>query len=96
MSSPSAERMEDMNTLPTIDMVATGKKIDRLRRNARLSVRELQLYFGFSTPQAIYKWIHGAALPTLDNLVILADVLEVSIDEIVVTNKDIVKIHIID
>ena len=43
--------------------------------------------FGFSTPQAIYKWIHGTALPSIDNLVILADMLNVTMDEIVIVDR---------
>jgi transcriptional regulator with XRE-family HTH domain len=39
---------------------------------------------GFTTPQAIYKWQHGRALPTLDNLVALAAVFGVKIDDILV------------
>jgi len=73
-----------IKNIPVIDMTGTGKNIVRLRREAGLSVRELQAVFGFSTPQAIYKWQHGEALPTLDNLVILASVLEVTVDEILV------------
>ena len=45
--------------MPTIDMVATGKNIKRLRKAAGISVRELQDVFGFRTPQAIYKWQRG-------------------------------------
>ena len=41
-------------------------------------------FFGFTTPQAIYKWQHGTAMPAIDNLVVLAAVLNVSIDEIVI------------
>lgn len=65
-------------------MVATGKNITLLRDAAGLSVRDLQDIFGFATPQAIYKWQHGTALPTLDNLVILAAVLGVTVDDILV------------
>ena len=36
------------------------------------------------TPQAIYKWQHGTAMPTIDNLVVLAAVLDVPMDEIIV------------
>lgn len=72
--------------MPVIDMVATGQNINRLRQQAGLSVRDLQNIFGFATPQAIYKWQHGVALPTVDNLVILASVLQVRIDDILVTN----------
>ena len=79
-------------TIPAIDMVATGRNIMKLRKAAGLSVREMQNIFGFTTPQAIYKWQHGTAMPTIDNLVVLAAVLEVTIDEIlVVQREDIVR-----
>ena len=69
--------------IPLVDTVATGRNIDRLRIEAGLSVRDMQTVFGFATPQAIYKWIRGASLPTIDNLVILAAILGVTLDEIV-------------
>lgn len=52
-----------MFTMPTIDMVATGRNIMRLREVAGLTVRDLQDIFGFATPQAIYKWQHGNYKP---------------------------------
>ena len=73
-----------MDNIPTIDMVRTGNNIARLRMEAGLSVRDLQRILGFATPQAIYKWQQGRALPTLDNLVALAAVLGVRIDDILV------------
>ena len=75
-----------MANLPVIDMVKTGQNIGRLRKQAGLSVRDLQDIFGFATPQAIYKWQQGAALPTIDNLVVLAAVLQVRVDDILVTD----------
>ena len=75
-----------MNTMPVIDMTATGRNIVRLRKQAGMTVRELQNVFGFSNPQAIYKWQRGQAMPTLDNMVILAATLGVGIDDIVVCN----------
>lgn len=45
-----------MVNLPVIDMIGTGQNIERLRKQAGLSVRDLQDVFGFATPQAIYKW----------------------------------------
>ena len=65
-------------------MAATGLNIARLRENAGFSVKDLQVIFGFSTPQAIYKWQRGTALPTVDNLVVLAAVLGVTIEDILV------------
>ena len=78
-----------MYAMPTIDMVATGKNIERSRKNAGISVRDLQDVFGFGTPQAIYKWQHGTAMPTIDNLVVLADVLQVRIDDILVVERNV-------
>ena len=75
-----------MFTIPAIDMAKTGQNIVILRKRAGLSVRDLQDVFGFATPQAIYKWQQGLALPTIDNLVVLAALLDVSIDDIIVTD----------
>lgn len=75
-----------MVNLPVIDMIGTGQNIARLRKQAGLSVRDLQDIFGFATPQAIYKWQQGVALPTIDNLVVLAAVLQVRLDDILVTD----------
>ena len=73
-----------MNTWPVIDMAATGINIVRMRQNAGMTVKDLQDVFGFSTPQAIYKWQRGTAMPTVDNLVVLAAVFGVTIDDILV------------
>ena len=76
-----------MFNIPTVDLIATGKNIEKLRKEAGYSVKELQEIFGFGTPQAIYKWQHGTALPTVDNLVLLSAIFEVPIDEILVVEQ---------
>lgn len=73
-----------VNSLPVIDMVATGQNIAELREEAGFSVRQLQLVMGFSTPQAIYKWQRGESMPSLDNLTVLAAVLKVKLDDIII------------
>ena len=73
-----------MNCMPIIDMTATGMNIMRLREDAGMTVRDLQKTFGFSTPQAIYKWQRGTALPTVDNLIVLALVFGVTIEDILI------------
>ena len=77
--------------IPFIDTVATGRNIDRLRIAAGMAVKDMQAVFGFATPQAIYKWIHGTSMPTIDNLVILAAMLGVTLDEIVVVETAAMK-----
>lgn len=71
--------------LPRIDMVQTGQNIIQLRQQRGLSVRDLQDMFGFATPQAIYKWQHGTAMPTIDNLLVLAMIFQVHMEDIVAT-----------
>ena len=77
--------------IPFVDTVATGRNIDRLRIAAGMSVKDMQMVFGFATPQAVYKWIHGTSMPTIDNLVILAAMLGVTLDEIVVVETAAMK-----
>ena len=71
---------------PTIDLMRTGANIVRLRKAAGLTVHDLQMVFGFNSPQANYKWQNGAALPTVDNLIVLAALLHVRIDDILITD----------
>ena len=78
-----------MFTIPAIDMAKTGQNIVTLRKKANLSVKDLQDVFGFGTPQAIYKWQQGIALPTIDNLVVLAALLGVKMDDILVVDDQI-------
>ena len=73
-----------MFTWPSIDMAATGINIVRMRKRTGMSVQDLQRIFGFSTPQAIYKWQRGTAMPTLDTLVVLAAVFGTTMDAIIV------------
>ena len=77
-----------MFTFPTIDMAGTGQNIAKLRVQNGFSVKQLQDIFGFATPQAIYKWQHGTALPTIDNLVVLATLFHVQVDDILVIDAD--------
>ncbi len=69
---------------PVIDLPATGENITRLRLARGLTVRDLQQFFGFDAPQAIYKWQRGQTLPSVDNLFALAALFRVSIDEILI------------
>ena len=72
------------NQFPVIDLPATGANIRRLRQTKGLSVRDLQQFFGFEEPQAIYKWQRGQSLPTVDNLYALSTLLDVPMNDILV------------
>ena len=60
---------------PVIDMAATGRKIKALREHNGYSVQDIQEYFGFDQPQAIYRWQRGETLPSVDNLYALSSLL---------------------
>ena len=69
---------------PVIDMAATGSVIKALREHNGYSVQDVQEYFGFDQPQAIYKWQRGETLPTVDNLYALSTLLGAPIKDILV------------
>ena len=84
--------MMEQHAFPVIDLRATGANILRLRKERGLTVRDLQAYFGFEAPQAIYRWQSGVSLPTVDNLYALSALLDVRMDEILVAAKPELKI----
>ena len=71
---------------PTINMAATGANIRALIKTRGLTISDVQNRCGFRTPQAIFKWMRGDTLPSIDNLVILANLLNVTIDSIIILN----------
>ena len=68
----------------------TGQKIKKMLMEKGYTVRDIQDACGFENPQAIYKWISGRSLPSLDNFVILSRVLHTSIEDILVIDGDVV------
>lgn len=70
---------------PIIDVEATASNIKTLRIKAGFTVKQIQTLFNFNSPQAIYSWENGSYLPTIDNLIVLAAIYGVSVDDIIVT-----------
>lgn len=68
---------------PVVDMRATGRKIKQLMESNALCVHDVQAVFGFSYPQAVYAWLGGQSLPTVDNLLVLSELFGVPVDTIV-------------
>lgn len=73
--------------MPVIDVKATGERISELKDAAGMSVKDIQKIMGFASPYPVYKWINGKNLPTLDNLIALAELFGVKMDDIIVTKK---------
>lgn len=80
---PVVQKGSKKMNVPTIDIVQTGANIKALRKAAGIKVKDVADTLGVST-QAVAKWQAGTALPTIDNLVILAAMLDTKIDDILV------------
>ena len=76
----------------SIQQKETGRQIKRLLSELGYTVKDVQTVMGFENPQAIYKWLSGKTLPSLDNLLILSRVLHTSIEDILVIDGDIVRL----
>ena len=71
---------------PVLDLAATGAKIKTVMKAKGITARELQIIMDFPYVQTIYNWFAGKNMPTIDNLVVLAKILAVPMDDLVVTS----------
>ncbi len=71
----------------TVDLIATGKRIESLRKSRGYSVVEIAQYMGFTGPQAVYKWQKGLCLPDVVNLIALGRLFGVTVEDMVVMDE---------
>ena len=76
-----------MCTTLRIDMIQTGINISRLRKENGITIKRIQEAMGFNTPQAVYKWQRGESMPSLDNMLVLSQLLNTSVEEIIALEK---------
>ncbi|MBB5226790.1 XRE family transcriptional regulator [Treponema ruminis] len=76
---------------PVINVAATAARIKEYRIRAGYSVREIQNIFNFSSPEAVYAWEKGKYLPTIDNMIVIADVYGVTVDDFIV--RDVIEVE---
>lgn len=74
--------MVGMN-LRQINLIKTGERIQQLRIERGLTAKQITDTLGL-THHSYYKWVWGKSVPSVDNLVMLADLFEVKIDDIIV------------
>ena len=68
----------------TVDMKKTGVHIKELFDKKNISVAEIQKELGLKSPQSVYRWYNGDAMPTVEHLYSLACMLHVPIEELLV------------
>lgn len=64
-----------------LDMIETEKRLAKFRRKANLTQMEVAEKLGISF-QAVSYWERGKTMPDITNLVEIADLYDVSIDDI--------------
>ena len=69
---------------PVIDLTATGVHLKELLEERDVTVQDVQEAMGLASPQAVYRWLCGSNLPSVDNLYALSRFLEVSMDNVIV------------
>ena len=73
--------------MPVINMKATGVKIKDLIIAKGLTVKDVQKAFGFASPYPVYKWQNGQSFPAIENLVVLAKMMDVTVDDLLVVTE---------
>lgn len=69
--------------MATVDMEQTGKNIERMMKDRNMTPKDMQRAFGFGTVNTIYTWIRGKKVPNIDNIVQMAEIFDVKMDDIV-------------
>ena len=70
---------------PVIDPVGTGSIIRMLIRDSGNTIAGVGRMLGIADMSTMYKWLRGDALPGIDNMLALSIILNVSINDILVT-----------
>lgn len=69
---------------PEYSLSLSGEMMRQYRRKHKLSVEDVRRYMKLESVQAIYKWEKGKCFPTVDNLFALAELYQVSPEELLV------------
>jgi transcriptional regulator with XRE-family HTH domain len=70
---------------PVIDPAGTGSKLRSLIVRSGNSIADVGRMLGIADMSTMYKWLRGDALPGIDNMLALSIILNVSINDILVT-----------
>lgn len=71
---------------PVLNLQATGVQIKKIMNQKGISARQLQSILDFPYVQTVYNWWAGKNMPTIDNLVVLAQILGVKMEDLIVTS----------
>ena len=69
---------------PVIDLTATGAHLKELLEKRGVTVQDIQEAMGLASPQAVYRWLRGSNMPSVDNLYALSRSLDVPMNNVIV------------
>lgn len=72
----------------TIDPEATGRHIRVLMKQHGYDINDIREACGNVSAQAVYKWLSGKSLPSLDNLKVLSLIFGTTMEGILVTDEN--------
>ena len=78
---------KEVNKMTTINTIATGANIKAMMKAHQMTTADIQKACGFGIPQAIFKWFRGDTMPTIDNMVIVADLFGCTVNDIIRVNR---------
>lgn len=71
----------------SINVPSTANNLKTLMDSNNITVRQLQQELGFNNPNSIYKWLRGEQLPSIDNLFVISNVLNCTIEDIIIVDR---------
>ena len=86
--------MKQRPAYPNIDMKATGKKIKKMMESAGYTPKMIQEYLHLSCVQPIYRWYKGSILPSVDNLLMMSELLGVHMNDMLVKKMPMIRLDI--
>lgn len=74
-------------SIPIIDVEASCKRLKELCTEKGYTALDLQKALGLESRQSCYKWFSGKNIPSIDNLLIISRLLDVTLEDILVTKN---------
>ncbi len=68
----------------SLDVRLTGQRIHNVMKERGYTVRQIQEILNLSCPHPVYRWIHGHALPSTDNLYRLSKIFQIHMEDLLI------------
>lgn len=77
--------MVTRKTPASLYAILSGQKIHGRILQSGYSIKEIQNMLGLECPQSVYRWLKGRSMPSIDNLYMLSQILDVHMEDLLVS-----------